>query len=104
MFMPRLRRKSFASRLRFLVTQFRHPILVLQGERDYQVTMSDFEGWKNALGSRKDVRLKSYPNLNHLFMDGTGKATPAEYDRPGHLAKEVVNDIASWINGKESTR
>jgi uncharacterized protein len=82
------------------VTKFRRPILVLQGERDYQVTMTDFEGWKNALKSRDDVRLKSYPTLNHLFMDGKGKATPAEYERAGHVAEEVVNDIATWIKGK----
>jgi uncharacterized protein len=82
-----------------IVAQFRRPVLVLQGERDYQVTMADFEGWKQALGSRKDVRLKSYANLNHLFMEGQGKATPAEYDKEGHVAQEVVNDIANWIKG-----
>ena len=29
------------------------PMLVLQGERDYQVTMAEFEKWKAALGSRR---------------------------------------------------
>ena len=55
------------------------PMLILQGERDYQVTMEDFAGWKKALGSRKDVTFISYPKLNHLFMEGEGKSTPAEY-------------------------
>src|SRR5262249_14762224 len=27
----------------------KQPMLILQGERDYQVTMEDFEGWKKAL-------------------------------------------------------
>jgi dienelactone hydrolase len=80
-----------------VVVQFRRPILVLQGERDYQVTMADFEGWKKALGDRKDVRLKSYPKLNHLFMAGEGKAKPAEYEKAGHVAQEVVDDIVRWI-------
>ena len=83
-----------------VVAQFRRPLLVLQGERDYQVTMADFEGWKKALGARPDVRLKSYPKLNHLFMEGAGKAKPAEYEQAGHLAQEVVDDIARWIKGK----
>jgi dienelactone hydrolase len=73
------------------------PLFVMQGERDYQVTMTDFEGWQKALGSRKDVRLKSYPKLNHLFMEGEGKAKPEEYAKASHVAKEVVDDIAKWI-------
>ncbi len=83
-----------------VVARFHRPVFVLQGERDYQVTMADFAGWKEALSMRKDVRLKSYPKLNHLFMEGEGKAKPAEYDKPGHVAQEVVDDIARWVKGK----
>jgi dienelactone hydrolase len=76
------------------------PMLVLQGERDYQVTMADFAGWKKALAGRKDVRLKSYPKLNHLFMEGEGKAKPAEYNKAGHVSREVVDDIAAWVKAR----
>jgi dienelactone hydrolase len=75
------------------------PMLVLQGERDYQVLMVDFEGWKKALGGRKNVSFKSYPPLNHLFIAGTGPSVPKEYDRPGHVAEETIADIAAWIAG-----
>jgi hypothetical protein len=73
------------------------PILVLQGERDYQVRMADFEGWKKALAGKKNVELKSYPTLNHLFIAGSGPGSPAEYAQPGHVAEEVMDDIAGWI-------
>jgi dienelactone hydrolase len=73
------------------------PILILQGERDYQVTMTDFQRWTAALGSRDDVTFKSYPSLNHLFMEGKGKSTPAEYQRESHVVLEVVEDIGRWI-------
>ena len=73
------------------------PMLILQGERDYQVTMEDFANWKKALGSRKDVTFISYPGLNHLFVEGKGKSTPAEYSAPGNVAKVVVDDIVKWI-------
>lgn len=73
------------------------PILVLQGERDYQVTMVDFAGWKKALGARKTATLKSYPALNHQFMPGTGKSTPAEYEQPNHVPVEVIEDLARWL-------
>ncbi len=35
--------------------------------------------------------------LNHLFMVGEGKATPAEYDREGHVDLEVIDDIVAWV-------
>lgn len=75
------------------------PLLVLQGERDYQVTLDNFEAWKKALGDRKNVTFKSYPKLNHLFIEGEGKSGPAEYQKPGHVAEAVVADVAGWIKG-----
>lgn len=75
----------------------KQPLLVLQGERDYQVTMDDFKGWQKALAARTDVTFKSYPDLNHLFMQGLGKSTPAEYELPGAVAPVVIDDIATWI-------
>jgi dienelactone hydrolase len=76
------------------------PMLILQGGRDYQVTTADFELWKKALSSHRNVQLKSYPKLNHLFMEGEGKAKPAEYEKSGHVAGEVLEDIAAWVKGQ----
>jgi dienelactone hydrolase len=73
------------------------PMLVLQGERDYQVTMEDFKRWRDALTGRSSVTFKSYPALNHLFIPGRGPSMPAEYQQPGHVAEEVVRDIAAWV-------
>lgn len=73
------------------------PMLILQGERDYQVTMADFAAWQSGLAGRDGVEFKSYPSLNHLFMAGSGQPSPAEYDVAGNVAREVVDDIAAWI-------
>jgi uncharacterized protein len=73
------------------------PMLILQGERDYQVTMTDFALWKAAVGNSKGVVMKSYPALNHLFVAGAGKSMPAEYGKPGHVAPAVIDDIAKFI-------
>lgn len=75
------------------------PMLVLQGERDYQVTLADFEGWK-PLSATKRVELKSYPKLNHLFLEGEGKSSGAEYMQPGNIPKYVIDDIAAWIRSQ----
>jgi uncharacterized protein len=77
------------------------PVLVLQGARDYQVRAVDFEGWKHALAGHPNATFKLYPGLNHLFMTsatpGTGLSSPKDYAQPGHVADEVVGDIATWI-------
>jgi uncharacterized protein len=77
--------------------QLKQPMLVLQGERDYQVTMEEFSRWKSALADRTDVSLHSYPTLNHLFVAGTGPSVATEYNTPGHVSEAVVRDIATWI-------
>jgi dienelactone hydrolase len=77
------------------------PVLILQGERDYQVTMTDFNTWQKELSNNKNVSLKSYTSLNHLFIKGEGKATPEEYNNPGTVDKEPVMDIITWIENKQ---
>jgi fermentation-respiration switch protein FrsA (DUF1100 family) len=73
------------------------PLLILQGQRDYQVTMADFEGWKKELGDKSNVEYKLYPDLNHLFITGKEKCRPEEYLIPGHVADEVIDDIIAWV-------
>ena len=80
-----------------VAARLRIPMLILQGDRDYQVTAADFEGWKRALAGRSDVTFKTYPKLNHLFMTGEGPSSPAEYRKPGHVAPQVIADIATWV-------
>lgn len=73
------------------------PILVLQGERDYQVTMTDYNIWKTNFKNSKNWSFQSYSDLNHLFMTGQGMSLPQEYTRPGVVDKKVITDIARFI-------
>ena len=77
------------------------PMLILQGQRDYQVTLADFNGWKNALSSSTNVTFKLYPKLNHLFIVGEGKSKPGEYEKTGHVSEGVIQDIAAWIHAQK---
>ncbi len=81
--------------------EMQQSMLIMQGGRDYQVTEIDFERWKTALSKRKDVKFKFYPELNHIFIPGKGKIAPAEYQKAGHVAKAVIDDIANWIKTQE---
>ncbi|MFC1501914.1 DUF3887 domain-containing protein [bacterium] len=79
--------------------KLQNPIYILQGGRDYQVTKVDFERWESGLDEAENVRFKLYPALDHLFIAGKGKSSPGDYQNPGHVDKEVINDIATWIKG-----
>ncbi len=61
------------------------------------MTLEDFEGWKTALGEGSEARFRLYPQLNHLFMPGEGPLTASEYERPGHVDRAVIEEIAGWI-------
>jgi dienelactone hydrolase len=74
------------------------PMLILQGERDYQVNMKDFAAWKAGLQGLQGVTMKSYPALDHMLVEGTGKSSSADYRRPGqHVSQSVVDDVAKWV-------
>jgi dienelactone hydrolase len=75
------------------------PMFISQGGRDYQVPPSELEPYRMALGDRSNVTIREYPSLNHLLIAGDGPARPAEYARPGHVAAEVVSDLAAWVAG-----
>jgi dienelactone hydrolase len=72
-------------------------ILVLQGERDYQVDMQEFEGWKSGLKNHQNTSFISYPGLNHLFFEGQGVSSPAEYNLSNNIDYRVIWDIAAWM-------
>ena len=73
------------------------PVLIAQGGRDYQVPPSELDGWREALVGRDDVAIHEYPAINHLLMEGSGPSRPAEYAVPGHVAGDLVRDLAAWV-------
>jgi hypothetical protein len=79
------------------------PLLLLQGDRDYQVTVAnDLGAWRRGLKGRSGVTVVQFPLADHLFLDGTGRPTPLEYNKPGHIDPNLTPTIASWIQGVAS--
>jgi fermentation-respiration switch protein FrsA (DUF1100 family) len=80
------------------------PVLVLQGEKDRQVTMKDFALWQAALAGSPAATFISYPGLNHLFGAYEGDPAPfaqlveVEYSQDTPVPDEVIKDIADWLN------
>ena len=75
------------------------PVLVLQGGRDYQVTVDDdLVTWCQALDGRPDVSIRVYPADNHFFFSGSGPSAPDESEPAQHVDAEVVFDVGNWVN------
>jgi len=75
------------------------PMLIVQGGRDYQVTVEDdLAGWRAGLAQRPNVSIRVYSADDHLFFPGTGQSVPSEYNAPQHVDPAVIEDIAAWLN------
>ncbi|SEP20027.1 alpha/beta hydrolase [Amycolatopsis saalfeldensis] len=74
------------------------PMLILQGGRDYQVTVAgDLARWQAGLAHRPDVTIRIHAADDHLFFAGTGPSTPADYASPRHVDPAVIDGIADWL-------
>ncbi|MDH6706510.1 dienelactone hydrolase [Kitasatospora sp. MAA19] len=74
------------------------PMLILQGGRDYQVTVADdLTRWQAAFADRTEVTIRVHEDADHQFCAGTGPATPADYARPGHVVPAAIDEIATWL-------
>lgn len=82
-----------------VAAQLGKPMLILQGGRDYQVTVTDdLVGWQTGLAGHPDVTIRVYPADNHMFFSGSGPSEPAEYEPAQHVDDEVVVEVARWIH------
>jgi uncharacterized protein len=74
------------------------PMLILQGGRDYQVTVADdLMRWQTGMAHRPGVTFRVYDADDHMFFRGEGPSTPAAYESPQHVDPAVVADIAEWL-------
>ncbi|MDM7917044.1 MAG: alpha/beta fold hydrolase, partial [Candidatus Eisenbacteria bacterium] len=79
---------------------FPGPVLILQGGKDYQVTADkDLALWKSVVGAsgKKNVTIREFPNLGHLFMPIEGVPSPAAYQVPGHVDPGVIEAISTFV-------
>ena len=77
------------------------PILVMQGEKDFQVKAdTDFRLYKELLVDHPNASFILYENLNHAFVPsvyGSISKAKQEYGVEQHIGENVIADIARWI-------
>lgn len=82
--------------------QLRQPVLIQHGALDRQVTVgqADTLGAAIRAAGNRDVTVKIYPRLNHLFLPTDGDGSPAEYGslRVQRVPDEVLDDLALWLS------
>lgn len=75
------------------------PLLVIQGESDYQVPMGDFEALGSVLKGKDNVTLISYPGLGHLMTQAGDPPSPDDYYEELTVDQQVIADIAEFVKG-----
>ena len=80
------------------------PVLLLQGEEDYQVTMEDFGIWKEKLDKKENWQMISYPGLTHVFTTGLKTEGAEVYTRADRMDAQVIRDIADFVIQTEANR
>ncbi len=72
------------------------PVLVLQGDADWQVTPENgAEAWRAAL---PEAEIRRFEGLTHLFTKvDSPTGTAADYVSGSHVSDEVIDAIAEWI-------
>lgn len=83
------------------LTTTEKPMLIMQGAKDFQVSVEkDFNAYKQLLSHKNNVRFCLYENLNHAFVPsvyGDIMKANKEYNVEQHIDEEVIADIANWI-------
>lgn len=72
------------------------PLLIMQGESDYQVPLEEFNMIRSSLGDMDNVDFISYPGLSHLFTLAGDPPSPDDYSQPYHVDDAVIVDIADF--------
>jgi uncharacterized protein len=73
------------------------PMLFLQGESDYQVTVDDYNIWQNVLKDNNKVTFRLFSGLSHNMITSAGKPSPDDYKTPANVSPLVIGAIADWV-------
>ena len=79
----------------------RQPVLILQGALDRQVTAGQADSLGAAIraGGNRDVTVRVFPGLNHLFVPSPTDGSAAEYVTltDASVSAEVLDAMAVWL-------
>lgn len=82
-----------------IIKKLEIPVLILQGDSDYESTIEDYMVFMNALWTRVNVYFQLLPGLDHYFMPvAAGESSkPDDYYELRHVDVELIQALFSWI-------
>lgn len=82
------------------------PTLLVQGGRDYLVTVTDdLPRWEAAIGDDPDTTIEVLDDLNHRFQPGDRPADPNEWVQAENPVDErVITQVAEFVHGEGDQR
>jgi dienelactone hydrolase len=80
----------------------RAPVLILHGEKDYQVPVAEAEKTATAVraGGNRDVTVRVFPATNHLFLPHANVGFSYEKLPSFTVKSEVLGAIADWLTAR----
>ena len=81
----------------------KQPLLILQGERDRQVDQSHAQILAAAVrdAGNKDVTVKVFPTLNHLFLPSTtGSFSEYSHLTTTKVPDDVLDTLTDWMKAR----
>jgi uncharacterized protein len=85
------------------IRKVRQPVLILQGEFDRQVTADQADMLASAAkeSGNKDVTVRVFPKLNHLFLPAkTGAVTEYSSLSTNTISDDVMKQLTDWLTEK----
>jgi pimeloyl-ACP methyl ester carboxylesterase len=79
------------------ISEIKIPCFIVFGNNDYQVTSRDFNIIEKCYKENKNITLKQYPNLNHLFSYSNKMSIPSDYLKELEVDSVFISDITNWI-------
>ena len=78
---------------------FPGPVLILQGDKDMASRPRDLELWRTTAeqGGKKNVTVREFSGLGHLFIPIPGRPGPMSYLAPGHVDPLVGETISNFV-------
>ena len=72
------------------------PLMLLQGDKDFETEVSDFEKWQSIFTGRAHTAYHLYKTLGHYMFTGGTEPGLSDYDVKASVNSGVITDIANW--------
>ena len=86
-----------------LIAEIEAPVLIMQGDKDFQVSPEKdaVRLYQAAQAAHRQVTLRRFPDLDHLFKPAEGESTIVQYyDRTRRVDRRFLESLAAWLGGE----